>query len=180
MRTFKILILLSLMTIRLDAQTIPFKHDWDMKYLEHDIQFTSKKQAPPPFSTTGEPQAIMIVGATVLDPSSKNDLKQIVKDEIEGIRKDVSIDEYLETDYKPEAQIVSYSENLGNVKLAIIKYRTNGVPGGQKTMTRSVRQILFIQNGKLYISSLVVLFAEDQDNMRYDQMTFIKKILNIN
>jgi len=180
MKTLNILILLSLLTIRLVAQTAPFKHDWDIKYLEHDIQFTSKKKAPPPFSTSGEPQAIMFVGASVLDPSTKNDLNKIVKEEIEGIRKSLSIDEYLENDYKPEDNIVSYTEKIANFQLAVIKYRTNGEKGGQRTMPRSVRQILFIYNDKLWISSLIVLFAEDQDNMRNDQMTFIKKVLNIN
>jgi hypothetical protein len=180
MKNFKILILLSFWTLRLCAQTGDLKHDWNLKYLEDGIQFTSKKQAPVPFSTTGEPQAIMIVDASVLHPSPKKDLNQIVKDKIESIRKDFSIDEYSETDYKPDDNIVSYYEKIGDVRIAIIKYRTNGKQGGQTITPRSVRQILFIQNNKLYISSLIVLFAEDQDNMRSDQLTFIKKILKTN
>ena len=31
---------------------------------------------------------------------------------------------------------------------------------------------------KLYISSLIVLYAEDQDAIRSDQMTFINQIIN--
>ena len=149
-----------------------------MKYLEHDIQFTSKRKAPVPFSTTGEPQAIMIIGASAIDNSTNNDLNKIVKDEIDGIRKDISIDEYLEEDYKANDNIVSYIDKINNVKIAVIKYRTNGLKSGQRTMTRSTRQILFIHNDKLWISSLIVLFGEDQDNMRSDQMTFIKAIID--
>ena len=177
MRIFQILFLLNFWILGLSAQNVNFKHDWDMKYLEHDIQFTSKKKAPVPFSTTGEPQALMIVGAFALDKSTKNDLSKIVADEIEGIRKELSIDEYLEDDYKAKDNIVSYFEKVYNVQIAVIKYRTNGVKGGQRTMPRSTRQILFIHNDKLWISTLIVLFAEDQDNMRSDQMTFIKAII---
>ena len=180
MKSINILILCSFLTISLSAQTGEFKHDWEMQYLEHDIQFISKKKAPEPFSITGEPQAIMIVGASVLDNSSKNNLNKIVKNEIDGIKNDLIINEYLENDYESNDNIVSYFDKIDNVQLAIIKYRTNGEKGEQKTMPRSVRQILFINNGKLYISSLIVLFAEDQDNMRSDQMTFIKKILKTN
>jgi hypothetical protein len=178
MKIFRIIFLLSLCAVGISAQTAKFKHDWDMKYLEHDIQFTSRKKAPVPFSTTGEPQAIMFIGASVLNNPTKYDLKKIVKDEIKGIRKDISIDEYLEDDYKAKDDIVSYVDTFNNVQIAVIKYRTNGAKEGQKTMPRSVRQILFVHNDKLYISSLIVLFGEDQDNMRSDQMTFIKAILD--
>ena len=177
MKTFKIILLLNFWILGLNAQNINFKHDWDMKYLEHDIQFTSKKKAPVPFSTTGEPQALMIVGATELDISIKNDLSKIVADEIEGIKKELNIIEYLEEDYKAKDNIVSYFDKVDNIKIAVIKYRTNGVKGKQNTMPRSTRQILFIHNNKLWISSLIVLFAEDQDSMRSDQMTFIKAII---
>jgi hypothetical protein len=149
-----------------------------MKYLETGIQFTSKKQTPLPFSTTSEPQALMTVGASLLDPNSRNDLKEIIKDEIKGIRESISLDEYLENDYKPEDNIVSYFEKIGSTQIAVIKYRTNGIKGKEKTMPRSVRQILLIKNDKLFVSSLIVLFAEDQDNMRSDQMTFISNIIN--
>jgi hypothetical protein len=178
MRIFKILFLLNFWILGISAQNVNFKHDWDMKYLEHDIQFTSKKKAPVPFSTTGESQALMIIGASVLDNFKKNDLNKIVADEIDGIRKELSIDEYLEDDYKAKDNIVSYLDKFNNAQIAVIKYRTNGVKGGQRTMPRSTRQILFIHNDKLWISSLIVLFGEDQDNLRSDQMTFIKAILD--
>jgi len=177
MRIFKIFLLFNFVTIGLSAQNTKYKHDWDIKYLEHDIQFTSKKKAPVPFSTTGEPQALIIVGASALDKSTKNDLKKIVDREIEDIKKKLSIDEYLEDDYKAEDNFVLYFDKVDNVPIAVIKYRTNGLKGGQRIMTRSTRQILFIHNDKLWISSLIVLFAEDQVNMRSDQMTFIKAIL---
>lgn len=177
MRIIKIILLLIVPTLGLSAQNVKFIHDWDMKYLEHDIEFISKKKAPEPFSNSGEPQALMFVGATSLEESAEHDLSKIVADEIEGIRKEISIDEYLEEDYKATKNIVSYFSEVDDNQIAVIKYRTNGVKGGQITMPRSTRQILFIHNGKLWISSLIVLFAEDQENMRSDQMTFIKAIL---
>lgn len=177
MRLIKIIVLLNLWIIGLSAQNVDFKHNWDLKYLEHDIQFVSKKKAPIPFSTTGEPQALMIVGASGLDKSANKDLSKIVADEIDGIRRELSIDEYLEDDHKAKDNVVSYFDKFDSVNIAVIKYRTNGVKGGQRIMPRSTRQILFIHNDKLWISSLIVLFAEDQDNMRSDQMTFIKAII---
>lgn len=176
----KFLFLMIFWTINLLAQPSDFKHDWEIKHLEHDIQFTSKKITPPPFSTTGEPQAIMIFGASMIDDSMKYDLNQIVKNEIESIRKGFNIIEYLEIDYKPKDNVVSYVEKLGSVQIATIKYRINGEKNGSPITSRSIRQILFIHNNKLYVSSLIVLYAEDQDNMRSDQMLFINKILETN
>jgi len=138
---------------------------------------TSKKKAPIPFSTIGEPQAIMFIGASNLNKLVDNNLNQIVNDEIVGIRKDLRIDDYLENDYKAKENIVLYFDKIDNVQLAVIKYRTSGVKGKPRTQQRSTRQILFIHNDKLYISSLIVLYGEDQNNMRSDQMTFIKSIL---
>jgi len=177
MRRIKTIYLLCFLTLGLNAQNVKFKHDWDIKYLDHDIQLTSKKKAPIPFSLTGEPQAIMFIGASDLDKSVKNSLNQIVSDEIVGIRQDLIIDSYLEDDYKAKNNIVSYFDKIDNVQLAVIKYRTSGEKGKPRKQTRSTRQILFIYNGKLYISSLIVLYGDDQDNMRSDQMTFIKSIL---
>ena len=141
------------------SQTNIFKHPWDIKYLEHDIQFISKKQAPIPFSTTGEPQAIMFVGATKLDSSSEKDLRKIVNSEIDDIRKQISLDEYLEDDYKPSKNLVLYYDQIGNIEIAVIKYRTNGLLNEQKVMPRSARHILFIKNNMLYNSTLTVLLA---------------------
>ncbi len=177
MRTFLILILFNIFACELIAQDNIFRHDWDFKYLEHNIQFTSKRQAPVPFSVTGEPQAIMIFGSSQLDSTSQNDLEAIVEDEIEGIRNELCIDEYLEEDYIADDNIVSYFDKIDGVRVAVIKYRTNGIKGSEKTMTRSTRHMLFIHNGLLYVSSLIVLYAEDSENMRSDQITFIKKIL---
>lgn len=178
MRILRILLLFNLCTLGLCAQNVSFNHDWDIKYLEHDIQFTSNRIAPAPFSTTGEPQAIMIVEATTLDNSTYNDLSKIVTDEVHAIRNELSIDEYLEDDCIAIDNIVSYFDTINSIQIAVIKYRTNGIKGEQKTMPRSTRQILFIYDGKLWISSLIVLFAEDQDNMRSDQMTIIKAIID--
>jgi antitoxin component YwqK of YwqJK toxin-antitoxin module len=179
MKRLKVLGIFILMTIGLYAQNIDFKHEWEMKYLEDGtIQFTSKRKAPIPFSTTGEPQALLYYSATKLDPKSGIDLHQIVKDEIEGIRNSINIDEYLENDYKPVDGIVTRFEKLDNVEIAIIKYRTNGKKEGERTMPRSVKHVLFVKDNLYYNSTLIVLFAEDQDNIRKDQMTFVKDIIN--
>ncbi len=177
MKTFKILVLLNFWSIGLNAQNVNFKHHWDVKYLEHGILFTSKNKAPIPFSKVGEPQATMNLESFKLDKSTKNDLGKIVANEINGIRKELSIIEYSEDDYKAKDDIVLYSDKVANVKIMVIKYRTNGVREAEKTIPRSARQILFIHNNKLWISSLIVLFAKDQDNMRSDQMSVIKAII---
>ena len=139
MRISTILLLVTFLSLKLNAQNINFKHDWDMKYLEHTIKFTSKKRTPISFSKNGEAQAQMVVGAAELDKSKNNDLNKITLEEIQGIRKELSIDEYLEDDYKAKDNIVYYFDKIDNVKVSVIKYRTNGVKGKQKTMPRSTR-----------------------------------------
>lgn len=176
MKSHIVLGFFSLLSLAAVAQN-EFKHNWNMKYLEHGIQFTSKSSAPAPYSSTGEPSALMIVDALQNDPSSKNDLTSIVKQEIENIRSSLRIEEYLEKDYRPDNNIVSYFDDFGTTKLGIIKYRTTGELTGERTMPRSVKQILFVKNNKLYVSSLIVLFAADQKNLRSDQMTFIQNVI---
>jgi len=160
------------------SQSSDFKHEWEVEEVENTVIFKSTKQAPIPFSYTGEPQAIMIVAALKLDAKSEKKLKQIVEKEIIEIRKDVRIVDYLEEDYSAKDNIVSYFDKFQNTKIAVIKYRTNGEIQGEEAGARSVRQILFIVNDKLYISTLMVLYAEYQDDMRSDQMNFIKTIID--
>jgi len=161
------------------SQNNNFKHDWNIEYLEHEILFTSKKEAPMPFSQTGEPQATISFAAFELDAKSEKKLQKIVEEEVIGIRNEVRIVEYLEEDYPVKENIAVYFEKYKNTQLAVIKYRTNGViQDAQTVSTRSVKQILFVFNNKLYISTLIVLYAEYQDDMRNDQMTFIKAIID--
>jgi len=160
------------------SQGSDFKHDWEVEEVENAVMFKSTKQAPIPFSYTGEPQAIMIVSAFKLDAKSEKKLKKVVKNEIIKIRKDLRIVDYLEEDYSAKDNIVSYFDKFQNTKIAVIKYRTNGEMQGEEVEIRSVRHILFIVNDKLYISTLMVLYAEYQDDMRSDQMTFIKAIID--
>jgi len=161
------------------SQNNDFKHDWNIEYLEHEILFTSKKTTPMPFSQTDEPQATMYFAAFELDAKSEKKLQKIVEEEIIGIRKEIRIAEYLEEDHRAKENIAVYFEKYKKTQLAVIKYRTNGEIQGDKTVsTRSIKQILFIFNNKLYISTLIVLYAEYQDDIRCDQMTFIKAIID--
>jgi hypothetical protein len=178
MKHIKILLLLIIFTSGLYAQSSFFIHEWDIKILEHKIQFSSKKKTPLPFSLNGETQAEMIVEASATDNAAP-DLTKIALEEIEGIREAVSLDKYIEADYKAKDNVVLYFDKILNTPIAVIKYRTNGMKGGQKTVPRTVRQILFIHNDKLWDSSLIVLYVEDQNNMMIDQISFIRAILKV-
>jgi hypothetical protein len=176
------IVLLSFYPISLIAQpgfeSLGFKHNWELKMLEHGFQLLSKSPAPVPFSMNGEPQASMVISASKLDLSTKINLEDIMKDEVAGINNDLIIDEYLEDDFTPKDNIVSYTDILAGNKIAVIKYRTKGDKRNPAAMSRSIRHILFIKDNMLYISTVIVLYAEDQDNIRNDQIKLVEYILN--
>jgi len=164
--------------VGLTAQNVVYKHSWDIQYLDYGILFKSKSPAPFPFSEVGEPQAVMIVSADKLDSKSQGNFEQIVKDEVAGIRSDLIITDYLDNDYKSVNNIVTYYSKVGNYRVAVIKYRTFGTKGQKQAMPRSARQILFVKDNKLWISTLLILYAGDQINIFKDQMTFIEGVIN--
>lgn len=172
-----ILLVLIFLISRLIAQDIPFKHNWKMEYTEDYVKFTSLKKAPYPYSSTEEPQAIMYFNGSKLDKSAKNDLVKIVADEIRRIKNELSIDTYLEDNRKAKENIVSYFDEIENVRIAVIKYRFNTGKVGQISMPRNTQQVLFIHKDILWVSSLIVLYEADQNNMRSDQITILKKLI---
>lgn len=169
------IIILFFISFNVNAQIIDYKHDWDEKHYDDYIQYTSKKEAPIPFSTTGEPQAVMNIGVSLIEEKS---LDEIVDEELIDRRKEYSIAEYLETDHKPDNNIVRYKKTIHGTNVIVVKYRISGFKDGASFMTRSVKQIFFVKNQKLWVSTLIVLFAEDQDNLRSDQITCVKEIIN--
>ena len=158
-----------------------YKHEWYVERNKNEVIFKSAKPAPIPFSMTGEPQAIMYFAAFELDALSEKDLQKIVEKEVLEIKNTIRIIEYFEEDYPAKENIVVYFEKYKNTQLAVIKFRTNGeIEDNQIGATTSIRHILFVVNDKFYISTLTVLYAEYQDDIRSDQMTFIKTIIDRN
>lgn len=169
-------IVLSLCAISLfsNAQNINLKHDWKEVNRDGVIQYISNEKTPFPFSETGEPQAVMNFGASI---SNGESLNEIISKEIEQIQEEYIIADYLEGDYEPTNNMVSFYRRIDNHKVGIIKYRVSGFKGGISFLPRSIRHLLFIKDEKLWISTLIVLYAEDQYNLREDQINYIKAIL---
>ena len=178
MKKYLLQLILIFNCVGLTAHNVVFKHNWDIQYLDYGIQFKSKSPAPFPFSEVGEPQAVMIVSTDALNSKSQGNLDQIVKDEVAGIRRDLIITDYLDNDYKPVKNVVTYYSKIGNYRIAVIKYRTFGSKDKKQAMPRSARQILFVKDNKLWTSTLLILYAVDQINIIKDQMTFIEGVLN--
>lgn len=179
MKKVKLLLLSLFLIPGLGAQDIPGKHDWSVEYdrTKDYIKFISQKKAPYPYSSAEEPQAIIYFSGTILETTQKNDLTKFVDHEIARIKNELMLDTYLETDETPKDNIVTIFDQIDNVEIAILKYRFREVKIGPVGMIRNTRQVLFVYNDKLWISSLIVLYDEDQENMRSDQMSFIKNLI---
>lgn len=161
-----------------NSQNIQFKHEWSITYTENYLKFISLKKVPYPYSSFNVPQAMMYIKKSKLDKIAKNDLAEIVADEICRIKNELSIEKYLEIDHKPKDNIVTYFDNIENVQVAIIKYRFNSGKVGQMFMPSSIKEVLFIHKDMLWISSLIVLYEADQNNIRRDQMTILQNLIS--
>ncbi len=152
-------------------------HDWKMELKDGTVKFTSNHPAPFPFSTTGEPEALMT--ATTVKPSKEvPPLAYIVRSEIKDIREELEIAPYMEEDgHTPKGGIVSYYEEVEGQNIAFIKYRTVGEKGKQRVMPRTVRHAIFMKDDKIYYIHLIVLFAVHEEEVRGDQIRFIRNIL---
>lgn len=160
--------------VGLTAQNVDFKHHWDMKYLKNGIQFTSILTSPLPFSEIGEPQAVMIVTYDSLNNKTNIDLDHFILGLVAGLRKGLIFEKYLENDYEPVNNVVTYFSKAGDCRIGVIKYWFSGFNGEKFQMPRLGRQICFILDNKRWISTLIVIYDKDIENMFKDQMTFIE------
>ncbi len=153
------------------------QHDWQEERGNGEIRFISNYRSPIPFSTTGEPEATLTMSAVEISPAASS-LSETMKSEVQQIRKELQIADYLEKDgKKPDRGIASYFEEINGQKVGFIKYRTLGVIGKQAGMPRSVRHAIFIKEDKMYFVQLVVLFAKHQEEVREDQIRVIKSLI---
>jgi hypothetical protein len=88
-----------------------------------EVRFISNHLAPLPFSANGEPEAVLSMKAVRLS-SEMPSLSDVVRSEIEGIRKTLDVGPCLEEDgHTPEDNIASYVEDIDGQSVAFINYR---------------------------------------------------------
>lgn len=171
------LVLASSIALGAPQDDTKLQHGWKMHKGNGEVRFTSNHPAPVPFSTTGEPEAVLSMNAAPL-PSEAPSLSDVVSSEIKDIRKELEVGPYLEDDgHTPEDNIASYVEDIDGQSVAFIKYRTLGVRGKPPAMPRSVRHAIFIKNGRLYFVHLTVLYAGHQEELRDDQIRLIRSLI---
>jgi hypothetical protein len=150
------------------------QHDWSMQQGPDGIFFASNHPAPPPFSTTGEPEATLAVESVKISGKPPS-LTDVVNAEIKSIKSELQIAEYLEQDgRKPQNDVASWVEEIDGQQVAFIKYRAAGVKGGPRVLPRTTRHAILIKDGTLYFAHLTVIFARHQEEVRADQIRLIK------
>jgi hypothetical protein len=158
-----------------EANTL--QHNWRMKRGKDGIYYFSNHPAPPPFSSSGEPEATLAAESISISGKPPS-LSEVVDSEIKGIRKELRIAEYLEEDgHKPQNNIASWIEEIDGQPVAFIKYRTVGVNGGPRVVPRTTQHARLIKNCALHFVHLTVLFAKHQEEVRGDQIRLIKGII---
>jgi hypothetical protein len=177
MRYFSALIFMLLLSSAAWAQD-DFEYAWDIqKGPNGEVNLIGEKPAPVPFSMTGEPAASMTVVSSSIEKNQT--LNQIVDEEVAGIKAHLIIAEYMEDDFEPKDDIAVYTETHLNTPVAFIKYRTHGEKDVQTPMPSTVRHAIFMHNGRVYYIHLFVLYAEDQDIVRRDQIKLIERVIQI-
>ena len=159
--------------------TVPLKHAWKIQPFFDSWEFVSTFKAPIPFSMKGEAEAVMSLAVPPEKMSPEAPMAKILKDEIDGIQKELRVTEPLDMDkdHKAVNNIISYTEKMGKTEVGFLEYRIRGEKKDPPGMPRSVRQILFVKGDQLYIVTLVVLFAGHQDEVRSDQKALVKAFL---
>jgi hypothetical protein len=151
-------------------------HDWRQEVRGDEIIFISKHSVPFPFPYAGGPEATLAMQAAKIKGGIT--LSKVVRDEIDAIRKGAEIDE-LDGGWGRKGGIASYVERIDRHDVAFIEYRTFGVKGRPPGSPRSVRHAIVIKNGQVYFVHLVVMFANHQEEVRGDQRSLIRKIIDL-
>jgi hypothetical protein len=164
-------------TVHGATQENTLQHDWKQERENGEVRFISNYPAPFPFSTTGEPEAIMTINVEKISPDKKA-LAEIMQSEVEAIRKEIQITDYLEEDGQtPDHGIATYVEEINGQQVGFIKYRTTGLIGRPAVMPRTVIHAIVMKNDRIYFVHLIVLFSEHQEEIRADQITMIKGLI---
>lgn len=121
-----------------------------------------------------EPQAMMIITYDSLNSVTNTELDKLILRQILGLKKSMIIDKYIDKDYLPVDDIVTYYSEVGDCKIGVLKYRFTDVNGETLKIPRTSKQIFFPFNNKLWISTLMVIYDKDIENMFKDEMTFIE------
>lgn len=154
------------------------KHDWKEDRRNGEIMLVSNYPAPAPFSMSGEPEATLGMNSAIVSPG-RDTLKKVVDGEVSEIRKDVQIAEYEEEDgKKPIDGIATYYENIDGIRVAFIKYRGMGVIGKSPGLPRTAIHSIFIMEGRIFLTHLIVCYAGHQDEVRQDQLRIIRSIIS--
>lgn len=154
----------------------PFKHDW--RFEQGGTLLISMHPAPPPFSLSGEPEATLQVEVSSLPAGRAPSVQQVVKNEIEGIRSELKLAEYLEQDgHKPDRGIASWFQEVAGYRVGFIRYRAAGT--AQRTLAQpwSVTHAIAVKDGHLMLFHLRVLYAGHQAEVRADQLRLIELML---
>lgn len=110
--------------------------------------------------------------------TEKKSLSETVKSEVQEIRNELQIGDYLEEDgYNPVDGIATYVEEINGTKVGFIKYRAVGVVGKAPVMPRTTIHAIFIKKDRVFFVHSIVLFAGHQEEVRADQITIIKGLI---
>lgn len=176
-------VLPSLLTVALLSPVVvhadpgsPFKHDW--RFENDGTRLVSNHRAPAPFSRSGEPEATLVVEVERPSREKPASLDAIVRNEIQGIRDDLKLAEYLEEDgHKPDRDVASWNEDVAGEKVAFIKYRVAGKGDKLFPVPRTVIHAIAVKGGYTLFFHLTVLYAEHQEEIRADQRRMIELML---
>lgn len=178
MRRLQALLVLALLSgaVARADQGNPFRHDWSFE--DDGTRLVSNHRAPFPFSTSGEPEATLVM--QVVRPSSDKpqSLTGIVQGELKSIREELKLADYQEADgHKPEKNVATWYEEVAGTRVAFIRYRVAGTAERMLPTPRTITHAIAVKGGYTLFFHLTVLFAAHQDEVRADQRKMMELVL---
>lgn len=153
------------------------RHNWrEQKVPDRPVlRYTSQHPAPPPYSVTGEPEAVMLLEAA--QPRQQLTLAALLKSEVAAIRNTLLIAPYTwEGSHPPDRGIATYSETYNGVEVGFIQYQVAGDADSNLAYPRSVRHAHVIHGGKHYCVHLIVAYPGHLQEQLEDQMRLVRAV----
>ncbi len=154
---------------------VELKHQWNATCEKDKCNFISSHESPYPFSENSPVEAVL--GVEVFPKETNNTLEEILNSELNAIKNQNLINDYLEEDRPaPNNNIAVFTETINTKKVGFIKYRTSGSPEHPSVMPITVIHGIFLDSNQIVMVHLITFFGGHQEEIREDQHTLLNKL----
>jgi len=155
---------------------VALQHKWNGKCEADHCKFASAYAPPFPFNYS-KIESYLSVNVTPL--SKRTTLNAVMHGEIEAIRDEQLVVDYMEDDHRDavDRNIAAFKEKISGRTIGFIKYRSTGFKDRQTPLPISVTLSYEVTPEAIYCTHLVTFFAAHWDETNADQLALIRAMI---